>query len=167
VAALAVISGLLGLNPLTAGPSPSVIFVRNPLVGQPAPNFTLQALDGSTVSLSDYRGRPVIVNFWASWCLPCQAEFPLFVAARQQHAADGLEILGIVHEDSAQAAQAFANQQGAHWPLLSDPNNVAWQAYKGALLPISYYIDRTGIIRSVSYGAPSSGSLDDLLATIL
>jgi cytochrome c biogenesis protein CcmG/thiol:disulfide interchange protein DsbE len=168
VATLAVISGYLGLNLAAGEPSQSVIVVpRNPLLDQPAPGFTLQALDGSTVSLGDYRGRPVIVNFWASWCQPCQQEFPLFAAARAQHAVDGLEILGIVHNDTTQAAQAFAAHQGAAWPLLSDPDDTAWQAYRGALLPISYYIDRDGIIRAVSYGPPSSGTLDDLLAKIL
>ena len=168
VLALAAAGTYLNLGLMPAAPSHSVIVVgRNPLLDQPAPDFTLQTLDGTTVSLADYRGRPVIVNFWASWCQPCQQEFPLFVASRRQHAADGLEILGIVHEDTAQAAKAFADGKGAHWPLLSDPDNAAWQAYDGSLLPISYYVDRQGIIRAVSYGPPPSGALNEELAKIL
>ncbi len=158
----------LGTGSAPGSPSPSLIIVaRNPLLDQPAPDFTLPSLDGGTVSLADYRGRPLIINFWASWCQPCQQEFPLFVAARQRYQSAGLEILGIVHEDTAQSAAGFAAQQGAQWPLLTDPSNDAWTAYKGALLPISYYVDRDGIIRAVSYGPPPSGALEDELAKIL
>jgi cytochrome c biogenesis protein CcmG, thiol:disulfide interchange protein DsbE len=168
VIALAAAGTYVNLGQMPAAPSSSVIVVgRNPLVDHPAPDFTLESLTGQTVSLADYRGRPLIVNFWASWCGPCQEEFPLFVAARATHAAAGLEILGIVHNDTTTAAQAFADKHGAHWPLLSDPDNTTWAAYKGWELPISYYIDRQGVIRAVSYGPPPSGALDDQLAKIL
>ena len=70
--------------------SPAVVG-SHPLVGQPAPGFTLTTLDGRQVSLAEYRGRPVVVNFWASYCEPCKIEFPLFKAARDRHAAAGLE----------------------------------------------------------------------------
>src|SRR5262249_1018515 len=77
-----------------------------------------------------YRGRPVIVNFWASWCIPCRDEFPQFVAARAEHAADGLEILGVVHQDGADTASAFARDHDAGWPMLMDTADAAWQAYR-------------------------------------
>jgi cytochrome c biogenesis protein CcmG, thiol:disulfide interchange protein DsbE len=150
-----------------SGP-PSIVVTRSLMLDKPAPPIVLQSLDGSaTVRLADYLGRPVMVNFWASWCLPCREEFPLLAAARAAHAADGLEILGIDHDDDVASAQSFAADHSATWLLLSDPYNAAWQAYLGGLVPTTYYIDRQGIVRAVSYGPPSSGSLDEQLAKIL
>jgi cytochrome c biogenesis protein CcmG/thiol:disulfide interchange protein DsbE len=147
---------------------PSIQVTRSPLLDKPAPAFTLATLDGSaTVRLADYAGRPLIVNFWASWCLPCRQEFPLLAAAREEHAAQGLEIIGIVHDDGPEAARNFAQAYGATWPLLADPDDAAWQGYLGTLVPITFYIDRQGIIRAVSYGPAPSGTLEEQLAKIL
>jgi cytochrome c biogenesis protein CcmG, thiol:disulfide interchange protein DsbE len=109
----------------------------------------------------------VIVNFWASWCVPCREEFPLLVSAYQKYAAQGLQIVGVVHDDNAQSAGDFAESYGATWPLALDPGNTAWDAFNGAFVPVSYYIDRDGIVRTVSYGPPPSGFLDDQIAQIL
>ena len=161
VGALAVAFGVdLGLG------GPTVIH-GSPLVGKPAPDIDLLDLDGRAVSLADYRGRPVIVNFWASWCVPCKKEFPLFVGVRAGHAADGLEILGIVHDDDAGSARAFASEHGGSWPMLMDPDDVAWTAYAGVGLPTTFYVDRQGVVQAVSYGPPASGSLEALIAKIL
>ena len=149
-------------------PSTSVVGLH-PLIGHAAPAFSLHTLDGRSVSLADYRGRPVIVNFWASYCEPCKIEFPLFKAARDRHAADGLEILGIVKaDDDLDAARRFAASEGALWPLLPDEGGKTAAAYDAELfVPISFYIDRSGIVRAVSFGPPPSGALDDQLAKIL
>ncbi len=158
----------LGVRSPSASPGPSIAIVAgSPLLNGPAPDFTLPDLDGQPVSLSDYRGRPVLLNFWASWCEPCKIEFPLFQAARQQHAADGLEILGIVHDDSAQAAAAFVEEEGSQWPALLDADDAVWTAYAGLGLPTTFFIDRAGIVRAISFGPPLSGTLDDQLAKIL
>jgi cytochrome c biogenesis protein CcmG/thiol:disulfide interchange protein DsbE len=158
--------GWFAWNQLNA--PPAIVISRNPLLDKPAPPLSLPAIDGSgTINLADYAGRPVIVNFWASWCVPCRQEFPLFRDARAAHAADGLEILGVVHADSADSAQRFATDQDATWPLVLDADNSAWQAYGGALVPTSYYIDRQGVVRAVSYGPPPSGTLEEQLAKIL
>jgi len=170
VAALAVIAGVLAFSGAlgSQAPSASVIVVgRNPLIGQPAPDFTLQTIDGQTVSLASLRGRPVIVNFWASWCGPCRQEFPLLVTAYQKYSSDGLQILGVIHDDGPQTATSFAQSYGATWPLLPDPNETAWTAFKNSLVPVSYYIDRDGIVRAVSYGPPPSNDIDAVIAKIL
>jgi cytochrome c biogenesis protein CcmG/thiol:disulfide interchange protein DsbE len=172
VAAVAVLAFTLDLAPPVApsarpsGASPIVVG-GSPLIGHAAPEFTLADLDGTPVRLTGYRGRPVIVNFWASWCIPCRAEFPLLRDARQRHADDGLEVLGIVHDDDAASARAFAEENGAGWPILLDPEDAAWRAYGGLLLPLTFYIDREGVVRTVSFGPPSSGSIDELIAKIL
>jgi len=152
----------------TPAPSASVIVVgRNPLMDQPAPNFTLQTLDGKTISLADLRGKPVIVNFWASWCVPCRDEFPLLVSAYQRYSGQGLQIVGVIHDDGPQTATDFAKSYGATWPLVLDPGDSVWQAYNGALVPISYFIDRSGVVRVVSYGPPPAGFMDQEIAKIL
>ncbi len=149
-------------------PAPSTIVVeRNPLLDQPAPQLSLATVQGERVSLSDYLGRPVIVNFWASWCVPCREEFPVLRAARERYASDGLEILGVIHDDGPQTALAFADSYGATWPMLVDESDTAWNAYRGVFLPISYFIDRDGIVRTVSYGPPPAGVLEEQIAEIL
>jgi cytochrome c biogenesis protein CcmG/thiol:disulfide interchange protein DsbE len=165
---LAIVVIAVALNVSLGRPNPSLIVVAgNPLVGRPAPEISLQTADGETVSLSSLRGRPVIVNFWASWCIPCREEFPLLVDAYERHSGEGLEILGVIHDDGPEAATEFANSFGATWPMLNDVDDVAWRAYMGAFLPVTYFVDREGVIQSVSYGAPPSGFLDDEIEKIL
>ena len=170
IAALAILTMALANPGLIGQPTPgaSVIVVsRDPLIGNPAPDFTLQTIDGQTVTLSALRGKPVIVNFWASWCVPCREEFPLLVGAYSQYSEQGLQIVGVIHEDGPQTATDFAKQYGATWPLVLDPSEVAWNAFHGSFVPVSYYIDRDGIVRAVSYGPPPSGFLDDQIRQIL
>ena len=139
----------------------------HPLAGQVAPDIELAGLDGETVKLSDLRGRPVLVNFWATWCPPCRDEFPLMVEAYQAHAEDGLEILGVVHQDTADGARAFASEMGATWPLLLDPADAAWKAYLGVGLPTSFFIDADGVVRDFSLGGFSREGLEAQLQSIL
>ena len=165
VAALAFV--LASGPPPPAGSAPTRVGAH-PLVGQPAPDFALTTLDGRSVSLASFRGRPVVVNFWASYCEPCKEEFPLFRAARERHAGSGLEILGVIKsDDDVTAARAFAEAQRATWPLLPDPGGETTDTYRVAALPLTFYVGRDGTIRAVSFGPPPSGVLDEQLAKIL
>ena len=145
----------------------SVAVGGHPLFGQPAPEIELASLDGEPVTLSSLRGRPVLVNFWATWCGPCREEFPLMVDAYAEHADAGLEILGVLHKDAAEGASAFAADKGATWPLLSDPDDVAWNDYLGIGMPTSFFIDAEGIVRAFSLGGFTEDGLAAQLATIL
>ena len=117
------------------------------------------------VRLSDLRGRPVLVNFWASWCIPCRDEFPQLVDAYARYRDDGLEILGIVHDDSADGARTFAADYGATWPILDDAEDVAWEDYLGIGVPQSYFIDRDGVVQAFSLGPFTGSGLAAQLAT--
>ena len=150
-----------------ASPGSSVIEVTGHGVNQPAAGFTLKDLQGRPVSLADYRGRPVIVNFWASWCIPCQTEFPQFVAERTAHAAQGLEVLGVIFKDSTDAAAGYMKAHGAEWPALVDADGSVARTYGVLGIPQTFFVDRSGVLRAVSYGPPPQDALDADLAKIL
>jgi cytochrome c biogenesis protein CcmG/thiol:disulfide interchange protein DsbE len=137
-------------------------------VGERAPAFALADLDGQPIRLEDYAGRPVLLNFWASWCLPCVEEFPLLDAALAEHADDGLAVVGIVYRDRSEAARGFAEQLGASWPQVMDPGEAVARAYGVFGPPESWLIDPDGRVFSRQIGPYSAeelaGELDRLLA---
>ena len=149
--------GLLGILAIGFTRDPGV--VTSPLVGRPAPPFSLTSLDGSTVSLADLRGRPLIVNFWASWCLPCRAEAPLLQRAAADFAGRGVEVLGIVYQDSAENARAFMHEYGQTYPGLLDPDGRTALDYGVFGIPETYFIDRGGRIVSKQTGPLDWASL--------
>ena len=121
-------------------------------MGDPAPDISATTLDGTPLKLSDLRGRPVIVNFWASWCVPCRQEMPLLRDQLAAHRADGLAIVGVVFKDTADPAREFAQSFGATWPNVLDPDGSIAKAYRMVAPPQSYFIDRAGIVRSLQIG---------------
>jgi len=139
----------------------------HPLYGQPAPEIDLETFDGERMTLSSLRGRPVLINFWATWCGPCRDEFPLMVETYAAHAGDGLEILGILHDDLVDSGRRFAADEGATWPMLYDADDEAWQAYAGVGKPMSFFVDPDGIVRAFSLGPFNEAGLERQLATIL
>lgn len=144
-----------------------VVVGGHPLLGKVAPDIDLLTIDGEPVKLSALRGRPVLVNFWATWCPPCREEFPLMVDAYAQHADDGLEILGVLHQDFADGARDFAADMGATWPILEDPQDAAYGDYLVVGLPTSFFIDADGIVRAFSLGGFSEDGLAAQLESIL
>ena len=158
---LVLVVGIAAIVVFVLGPKPSPTGIR---VGEQAPPLVGTSLDGRPVSLADLRGRPVIVNFWASWCVPCQAEFPLFKEAEARH--PGLRVLGVVFQDSASSAQAFAAGQGADWPSIPDPDGSLAKAYQVAAPPQSYFIDPNGVVRSRQIGQLTSDDFERQVAAI-
>lgn len=160
--------GTIGTTKTTSPGGSPIVVGGSPLLDKPAPPIELKNLAGETVTLASYAGRPVVVNFWASWCVPCRDEFPVFVAAREAHADAGLEILGVVYKDNAENAQRFADDQGAKWPLLQDPGEKVYSAYTGfGGVPMTVFIDGAGVVRAVSYGPLSEAGFQDQVALIL
>ena len=149
------------------GGSGPVVIGGSPLLDKPAPAIDLFDLDGNRVTLAQLAGRPVIVNIWASWCIPCRDEFPKLVGAYGEYRDAGLEVLGIVHDDATDSARAFAQEQGATWPMLMDVDDVVWRDYIGLGVPQTYFIDADGVVRALTFGPFSAAGLAAGLAKIV
>jgi cytochrome c biogenesis protein CcmG, thiol:disulfide interchange protein DsbE len=146
---------------LTLGAAPT------PLIGSAAPGFALADLDGNPVRLADLRGRPVIVNFWASYCASCVEEFPLLQSALANHKTDGLAVVGIVFQDRSEAARSFMARMKATWPAAMDTTGDVAQAYGVFAPPESFFIDRDGRIAGLQIGELSRTDLARQLETIV
>ncbi|MEO8246982.1 MAG: TlpA disulfide reductase family protein [Chloroflexota bacterium] len=136
-------------------------------IGAPAPAFALTALDGSPVRLEELAGRPVIVNFWASWCAPCVREFPLLEEARAAHAGADLAVVGIVYDDRAEAAASFMADNGAGWIAAMDPGGEVARAYGIYGPPETFFIGRDGVVAGHQIGELTAADMARQLSTIL
>lgn len=133
-----------------------------------APSLGGADLAGTSISLEAYSGHPVILNFWASWCVPCKEEFPLFRQALAGHAKDGLVILGVLFKDDPSSAAAFVASEDASWPSMTDPDGSRAAAYRIVAPPQTYFIDRDGVIRARQIGqVRDAAELERLIATIV
>jgi cytochrome c biogenesis protein CcmG, thiol:disulfide interchange protein DsbE len=141
--------------------------VQGASIGEPAPEFALADLDGNPLRLADLHGRPVVVNFWASWCGPCVDEFPLLRAAADGHAAEGLTVVGIVFRDNSESARAFMQRMGATWAAAMDPGEAIAQRYGIYGPPESFFIDADGVVVARQIGPLSEADLDRHLTTML
>jgi peroxiredoxin len=136
--------------------------VSGPSAAGRAPRFEAPGLRGGCVDFARYRGRPLVVNFWASYCNPCRREFPLFRRALRAHRDDGLQIIGVSHDDIDDDARAFAEQFGATWPLALDPDGTVADAYglRPPGLPHSFFVRRDGTVSAHVFGETSPRELD-------
>jgi len=132
------------------------------LQGQPAPEFALQSLDDKTVRLSDFRGKAVLLNFWATWCEPCKIEMPWFVELQRQYGPEGLQIIGISADegDSKDEVTKFASSMGVNYPILLGKESVE-TAYGGVqFLPSTFYIGRDGKVVDRVFGLKGKGEIE-------
>jgi peroxiredoxin len=134
--------------------------------GDLAPNFALQGGDGAIRQLADYRGKPVVLNFWATWCAPCRQEMPELVAAFQDHQDQDLVILGINAQESGQQARQFMDQYQITFPVALDSRGEVQQLYQVRGLPTTVFIDREGRIAVRHAGLLTREMLDQYLAEI-
>lgn len=137
-------------------------------IGQPAPDFTLQDTTGQMVKLSSFRGHPVIMNFWASYCAPCRGETPLLEQFYQAHQAQGLVILGIDEGEPLETITQYQQEYQVTYPLLLDRTLQfnASTSYDPVPLPRSYFIDAQGTVRAVFTGALTPPQLQQEFQTI-
>ena len=153
--------------PLTAGPTPTGIPTESPFTGYFAPDFTLPDLDGHPVSLHDYRGHPVWLNFWATWCPPCQVEMPEMETLYSQYKSRGLIILGVDVQESADTVRLFVTERHFDWQFLLDSNGLVARRYYMTGLPLHVFIDRSGTIRGLQPGGLDPAGMEPLLQRIM
>ena len=134
----------------------------------PAPDFTLpQPSGGPPLKLSDYHGKVVLLDFWATWCEPCRAEIPHFVDLQNKYAVQGLQILGVSMDDSPDPVPAFVKQFKMNYPVVMGNAQIGEQ-YGGVLgLPIAFLIDRQGQIRKKHIGATDTTVFEKEITDLL
>jgi peroxiredoxin len=131
-----------------------------PTVGSQAPTFTLTGLDGKSHSLAEYRGQVVLINFWATWCIPCRAEMPELETAYKKHRANGVVVLGIDWKESRETVQAFIEERQVTYPILLDSDGRAYNAFQVPALPQTYVLDRQGKIVVMRTGLATREKFD-------
>lgn len=143
--------------------------ISSPREGFAAPDFSLELMRGGEVTLSDLRGKVVIVNLWASWCPPCRAEMPALQRLYEDNHERGLEILAVntTFQDSAGTAQAFVDELGLTFPVPLDRSGEVSRLYQLRALPSTFFIDRHGVIRQVVLGGPMSEATLQVAVEIL
>ena len=132
-----------------------------------APEFSLTDIQGQKIALADYRGKVVLLDFWATWCPPCLEEIPHFIAMQQKYASQGLQVIGISMDDDAKPVQAFYEQHKMNYPVAIGDAKLA-QRYGGVLgLPITFVIDRQGRIVKKFVGATDTALIEQEIKRLL
>jgi peroxiredoxin len=138
-----------------------------PLVGYPAPDFALKSLTGESVRLSDFKGKPVLINFWATWCGPCRAEFPDFQEAATNN-PDTLVIIGVNNtiSDPPEQVAAFVTEFGVTFPILLDEQGAVMKQYRVLGMPTSIFVGRDGVIQEIMTGPVNKAYIETKLSEL-
>lgn len=161
-----VLAGLQASGWLRGGaPSFSGAAVQSPQVGNPAPDFSLETVDGAQVSLSDLRGTPVLINFWATWCGPCVVEMPNIQEYYERYPGR-FEVLAVNADESQREVAAFAGKMNLTFPLLLDPGNQVNSLYRLRGYPTTFLVDAEGVVQVQHIGSLSEEQIEAYLLKV-
>ena len=149
-----------------ARPTPNLIESVSAKVGQPAIDFALLNLTGQQIFLSDFRGKVVIVTFWATWCPPCRTEIPELNNVYLDLKGEGVEVLAIDVRESHDVVNEFVQDMGMNYPVLLDSRGHLAYAYGVRGIPTSFFIDRQGILREMRVGGVTEEMIRSILESI-
>ncbi|MCZ8512696.1 TlpA disulfide reductase family protein [Paenibacillus filicis] len=135
-------------------------------IGQPAPPFRLSLLNGQAYTLKPGEGKPMIINFWASWCEPCKEEMPALSAIYETY-RDQIELVAVTGKDEASAVNAFVREYKIPFPVLLDPGTEAAEAYRIVQIPTTYLVNKEGIITERILGPTDSAALQNKIKLLL
>ena len=123
-------------------------------MGLRAPDFTLQAMDGKTYRLSELAGRPVLINYWTTWCIPCKAELPILEKLYQEYQQKGMVIITVnaIDQDSTDKVQGIIDQLSMTFPVLLDQGGQFANLYQAIFFPTTVLVDASGVIREITLG---------------
>lgn len=158
---------------LNAPPAVDLSIPVEPKIGFRAPDFALQTLGGETVRLSELVGRPVVISYWATWCIPCQQELPILEQLYREYGSQGLVVVTVnaIDQDSLPEVQKMVSQNGMTFPVLLDQGNQFASTYGALFFPTTIFVDASGVIRYIRLGDSSEADLrlkvENLLAGVL
>ena len=166
-AALLLVGGFLAL--LGFGLTRDVQTLPSAIVGQPAPAFRAATLSGDTLSTDELRGEVVILNFWASWCVPCRQEHPVLRQAERSWSDDQARVVGVVYQDGPAAARRYMDRMGGNWPNVMDPESRVAIDFGVYGVPETFFLAPDGTVAKKHVGVLTwelvQGTVDSLLAT--
>lgn len=128
-----------------------------------APNFTLNSLEATAITLEDLRGTPTLINFWATWCVPCRIEMPVLQEFYDEHRASGLRVLAVNIGESPDIIRSWVDELGLTFDILQDPQQSLMTLYQVRGQPSTYFVSPSGVITSIFYGPVSAEQLQAVL----
>ena len=133
-------------------------------VGRLAPDFTLIDLESNSVTLSDFRGKAVFINFWATWCPPCRAEMPEIEAIYQEYKSKDVVVIGVDLYEAENEVRQYVQQGGYSWIFVIDTTGEVTKNYAITAIPTSFFLDKEGVIQAMNVGAMTKRAMESKLA---